>query len=429
MAAFSVDLTRSALEARRHGVILHSVGDTRLDAERVEIGGRWRTNFSTCSYLGLHAHPAAIAGSIDAAAKWGTQYSSSVAVSHVALYEELEQLLVEMYGRPCFVVPSTTYAHMTYFSAFVRPQDVIMLDAAVHTSVRFASMMCRGNGTAVLGVDLAKPDEALRKIDAAAAKHPGATVYVCADGVYSMRGSCVAVDLVHAIAQMPRTVAYIDDAHGMSLDGPRGQGIFWTAYSAAHGSPGESVVVASSMSKGFGSSGGFLVLGSAEQRRLLATAPSPIMFGGPLVPAVLGACVAVARLHVSGEVVALQLRLRANVKLAVTALQARGVRLLSVPEHHRSPILYVVVGDTTQTFLAVRAMLDAGVFVMAVAYPVVPHELAGVRITITARHTRDDIERMVECAALHLLPRVATCDSVTVSVAVAIRASAPRSKL
>ena len=92
----SLDIVDAALrEAVGFGLCHVDADDTPLDGRRVEIDGRPRLNFTSCSYLGLELDPRLVRGASDALERYGTQFSASRGYISAPLYAELEELLSE----------------------------------------------------------------------------------------------------------------------------------------------------------------------------------------------------------------------------------------------------------------------------------------------------------------------------------------------
>lgn len=90
-----------------------------------------------------------------------------------------------------------------------------------------------------------------------------AVAYVC-DGVYSMGGNAPIRDLRY-LQDRYGLFLYIDDAHGVSICGKNGEGFARSQYG---NELGERTIIAASLGKGFGASGGMLMLGTARQEEL-----------------------------------------------------------------------------------------------------------------------------------------------------------------
>ncbi len=64
----------------------------------------------------------------------------------------------------------------------------------------------------------------------------------------------------------------------------------------------------------------------------------------------------------------------------------------------QSAILPIVLGSSRRAVEAMRQMGEAGYFVPAIRFPTVPRDTARLRVTISARHTPEQIKGC--CAAL-----------------------------
>ena len=90
----------------------------------------------------------------------------------------------------------------------------------------------------------------------------------------------------------------------------------------------ERVIVATSLAKAFGCGGGLLVFRDQRERERVRMCGGTLLFSGPLQPPMLGAALASARLHLTGELVALQDRLRERVLYTNHTMRAAGLPLL-----------------------------------------------------------------------------------------------------
>ncbi|TGT35942.1 aminotransferase class I/II-fold pyridoxal phosphate-dependent enzyme, partial [Mesorhizobium sp. M8A.F.Ca.ET.167.01.1.1] len=95
---------------------------------------------------------------------------------------------------------------------------------------------------------------------------------------------------------------YIDDAHGISLFGDKGQGFARSQMDEL----GSRTIVAASLGKGFGASGGMLMLGTVHQENLFRRFAVAHAFSASINNASIGAALASARLHRTDELARLR---------------------------------------------------------------------------------------------------------------------------
>ncbi len=376
------------------GIAQRTTEDGAYDGRVVHIDGRAARNFGSCSYLGLQHHPALTEGAIDAIRRYGTQFSSSRAYLSPTLYRDVEALLSELFGVPAMVTPSTTLGHVAALPVLVTRDDAALFDRQVHHSAQTAVALAAALGARVEAVahnDVAALARRAREL----AREHGRVWHLC-DGVYSMFGDFAPVGaLMELLDEIPSLHLYVDDAHGMGWYGTRGRG-----YALERAGAHPRVVVATSLSKSFAASGGALLIADPELRRLVRNCGGPMTFSGPLPPAALGALAASARVHLSGELPALQEALRARLAYATRRAGELGLPMVNAPD---APVRFLAAGDEAVARALVRRLLDAGFWTNAAGFPAVPRGRAGVRFTITNPLTFEDIEALLTAMA-ELLP-------------------------
>ena len=194
--------------------------DQRLDGRCVRIRNRDRINFASCSYLGLELDPRLKQGAIEAAERYGTQFSSSRAYISAPQYEELESLLDSIFDGFALVTPSTTLGHLSALPVLIAEEDAAILDHQVHHTVQLATGQLRLQGTHVELVRHGRFDLLEQRISELKASHRH--VWYLADSVYSMYGDFAPLKaLGWLLARHEQLHLYIDDAHGMSWRGRR----------------------------------------------------------------------------------------------------------------------------------------------------------------------------------------------------------------
>lgn len=371
--------------------------------EWLTVQGQRLLSFASCSYLGLQRHPALIEGAIEATRRWGTQFSMSRVACSAPPYEEVEELLCRIFAAEAVLVTaSTTAANLTYLVASVSSRDAVVLDSLAHSSMHMAASLCAGRGTKVIVVpSRASRGDALALVAAAAREH--GRVFFCCDGVYSMRGDMIPVQFVEDVLALGDNVhVYVDDAHGMSLMGGRGEGAL-----LARTPLRPRLVVSTSLNKSFSAAGGCVIFPSREEREALFLSPSPLTYSGPLQIPQLGAAVASARLHLSGGLRPFQRALRDNLRRFHAQAAAEGIPL-SYPSA-LVPICMVTLGETEDVIeVSTRLRVDEGLFVTPAFYPTVPTGQGGIRMTITAAHSHEEIDRAAQALARCVPERLKT---------------------
>ncbi|MHB9755213.1 8-amino-7-oxononanoate synthase [Streptomyces sp. BYX5S] len=236
-------------------------------------------------YLGLARHPEVVEGAAAAARRWGGGATGSRLVTgSTELHARLERELAEFCGFEAALVFSSGYAaNLAAVTALAPHGSLIVSDAGNHASLIDGCRLARGATQVTAHAD----PEAVRK---ALGTHQGPAVVVT-DSVFSVDGDRAPVGELAEAAREFGAGLIVDDAHGLGVVGPGGQGVPYAA-----GLAGAADAVATvTLSKSLGSQGG-AVLGPARVIDHLVNAARTFIFDTGLAPAACGAALAALRL-------------------------------------------------------------------------------------------------------------------------------------
>ncbi|WP_280343254.1 aminotransferase class I/II-fold pyridoxal phosphate-dependent enzyme [Nocardia neocaledoniensis] len=356
------------------------------------VEGKSLLNFESCSYLGLEMHPEVKQGVKDAADRYGALFSASRSYLSSPLYAEAEDLLSHLFGRPTLIAPTTTLGHISALPSLVAEQDALILDRQAHNSIYVASSLVRDYNPNVSSIPHSDLTELGARVEELSSSHE--RVWYALDGLYSMEADFAPAEaLNHLMKRFPKLWLYVDDAHSVSWSGKRGRGYALEALDSATLSRS---VVAMSLGKAFGAVGGALTFPNNELLERVFTLGGPMLFSGQVQPPMLGAVVASARLHLAEAVQPLQDRLCSLIELFNRRAAERDLPLTS---DSVAPIRCITVGSVDRTYRAIRDLRDGGYLVGLAAFPAVPMDRAGLRVTLTCHHSEADIENLVSAMA------------------------------
>ena len=86
-------------------------------------------------------------------------------------------------------------------------------------------------------------------------------------------------------------------------------------------------------------------------------------------------------------------RLRDNTQAFRDGIDTIGLKLLG----GESAITPIIIGETPEAYAMASSLMEDGVFLGAVGYPVVPKGEARLRVQISAALTEDDLDFSLEC--------------------------------
>lgn len=354
--------------------------------------GREVVEFINCSYLGLDVHPAIVQAASEVVKEWGVHFCCARSRFTIAPNRDLEEELSRLFGGYAVTFPSVTSGHLSALPLVAsgallpgrrRSGVRLVFDRFAHASMQSLKPLLREHATVVT---IEHDDVAALRHEIALAHEADEDAVYLADSVYSMGGVCP-LDEVLDLAEREGAYLYLDDAHGTSIYGERGEGY---VLSRLKGALPPSILVAFSLAKGFGANGGGILLSSEEQRRALRSFGQTYAFSAPLDFSVVAAARASYRLHADGSVRRLQDRLWQKVALYDSL----------VPDRHegKSPIRMVPMRSREHAIEAGAALVERGFFVSVALYPVVALDQPQLRVCLSVDHDDDDIRGL--CAAL-----------------------------
>lgn len=343
-------------------------------------------DFVRCSYLGLDNHPAIVASAIDAIqAHHSLHWSCARTRLNFDLLAELEETLSEMFRARVLASSTVMLANLGAMPLLSSGQltggrkPVVVFDRSAHISLAYHKPVV-ADETRVETISHNDID-ALERL---CREHP-VVAYVC-DGVYSMGGNSP-VDELRQLQDRYGLFLYIDDAHGISLFGRQGEGFARSQFPQVLG---DRTIIAASLAKGFGASGGMLMIGTADHEALFRRYSIPYAFSVAPNLAAVGAALGSCKIHRSEELGERQRRLAQRIEVF-------DGRVATAEQGNSLPIRMVAVGPEAKAIAIARELLDSGFYTLVTFFPTVAQGKAGIRVCITADHEVRDIEGLCDC--------------------------------
>jgi 8-amino-7-oxononanoate synthase len=321
-------------------------------------------SFASNDYLGLTRHPDVVEAAHRALDRWGTGSGSArLIVGSRPVHSELERALAAWKGTERAVLFTTGFAaNLGVMVACAGPEVLVCSDELNHASIIDGRRLAHAE-LAVFGHrDVAHLDRLLARAGARRA-------LVVSETVFSMDGDVAPVDDLVDVCARHGALLVLDEAHAVL--GPTV-------------APAEHVVRVGTLSKTLGSLGGF-VAGAARYTDLVVNRARSFIFTTASTPADAAAALAALRVVRSAEGDTLRARLRRHVD--------------RLRPGHPSPILPYVCGSETHALDAAAALLDAGLLVTAIRPPTVPRGTSRLRVTLSAAHTDDQVDRLARALA------------------------------
>ena len=347
----------------------------REDGLWIERDGKRLLSFSCNDYLNLTQHPAIKQAAIDAIEKYGVGSGASRLVTgNHPLYAQLEVRLARIKQTEAAVVFGSGYlANAGIIPVVIGRKGLVLVDELSHACLFAGAELSRGKVLAFRHNDVA---EARKLLARHRSSHDHALIVT--DGVFSMDGDLAPLADLLAVADEHDAWLMSDDAHGLGVVGDgRGSSFVGNTHIPLPLQMG-------TLSKAVGSYGGYLCA-SGPVVDLIRNRARTLIYSTGLPPA----CVAAA-------IAALDLIEREQDYAATPLRKAKMfTRRVGLAEA-QSPIVPVIIGDEEATLAASRMLVEEGYFAAAIRPPSVPAGAARLRLTFTAKHSDQTIERLAD---------------------------------
>ena len=346
-------------------------GTTSLDGRSQEI---WCNN----DYLGFSHDPRIREALMGAAKRYGTSASASPLITgHTEAHQALEERLAAFTRRDRALVFSTGYlTNLGVVQALTERGDILLEDRLNHASLLDAARLARAKCRRYRHADAT---DAARLLEIHHAR------MILTEGVFSMDGDTAPLAELSASAGANNALLLCDDAHGIGVLGERGGGLLENTRLTQSDVP----LLVGTLGKALGSQGGF-VAGPADLIEHLLQHTRSYGYSTALAPPLAAAADQALQLLVDEP--EHLLRLRANIAYFHQCSVQQSLPLQATD----TAIQPLIVG-TPEAALAISQFLsERGFAVCAIRPPTVPAGTSRLRITLSARHTHEQIERFIE---------------------------------
>jgi 8-amino-7-oxononanoate synthase len=350
---------------------------TSPQGSKIKFGEKEYINFSSNDYLGLSTHPYVI----DRAKKAIDEYGYGSGASRLLgggsiLHKKLEVKVAQFKNTEAALIFNSGYSANTGIIPVITDEDsTIFSDELNHASIIDGCRLSKAKTMVYRHKDLTHLEELLRKEDER-------RKIILTDTVFSMGGDIAPLEGIFDICKNYNAVLYIDDAHGTGILG-NGKG----ALSHFNIKPEPWLIQMGTFSKAIGSFGAFIA-GSPDVIEWVINNARSFIFSTTLPPCIVAASTAALEL-IEGDSELIK-RLWANRNEVAHLLNDIGYDIME----SETPIIPIRTGTIENTLKISRHLYKKGIFAPAIRPPTVKEPR--IRITVTAAHTDEDIERLIE---------------------------------
>lgn len=341
----------------------------------MQVNGKTMLTFCSNDYLGLANHPEIIKTFQQAANQYGVGSGAAHLVNgHSRLHQQLEEALAEFTKRERALLFSTGYmANLGLTTALAERHDTVYQDRLNHASLLDAAQL---SGAKLVRYPHNDVEQLAKRMQAPTSGQK----LIVTDGVFSMDGDTAPVKALAALAKQQEAWLIVDDAHGFGVLGSTGAGLL----EAEQLEPEDSVLMGT-LGKAIGTAGAF-VAGSNDLIEYLIQTARPYIYTTAQPPAIAAASLASLQL-VQTET---WRREWLNQLIQMFRQGAKQLGLALMPSS--TAIQPILIGENAQALAISQQLETMGILITAIRPPTVPINTARLRITLSAAHTQQQVE-------------------------------------
>ena len=348
----------------------------RLQFPYIEVEGNKLLDFSSNNYLGLADNQDfldAVQEKCRGLCVGAT--GSRLLTGHSSINSELEKKIADWKGfESALLFPSGYQANLGTIAAVAQPGDTVYLDKLCHASIIDGAKLSGARVRVFKHKDYSELKDKLQK-------QSGGNKVVVTDGVFSMDGDAADLTILCELRKDFGFALLVDDAHGTGVTGEGGRGTI----SAQKIKTNEIDILTGTLSKALAGQGGFVCAGKSVTDLLINKSRSFIYSTGISPWLAAAGLLALDFIRTTGVQKELEKR-----------IDYLKMKLPGIKPDHPSAICPIMIGDEKKALDVSLEMQKKGFFLPAIRYPTVKKDEARLRISLSAAHTTDHIDNLLE---------------------------------
>lgn len=353
---------------------IYSPTEARINGKRTILAG-------TNNYLGLTFDEECLDAAHAALDQLGTGTTGSrMANGSFSDHRALEREIAAFYECDKAIVFTTGYqANLAVISGLANNEDTIVIDADSHASIYDG---CRLSGADVVRFRHNNPDDLHKRLRRLGSRATNTLVVI--EGIYSMLGDKARIGEIIEVKNAHGALLVVDEAHSLGVLGERGRGLVEEA-----GVIRDTDFIVGTFSKSLASTGGYCV-SNHPQLDLIRYASRPYIFTASPCPSVIASTrEALKRVENGAD---LRARLWHHAHRLYRHLLDAGYELGPEP----CPVIAALLDTREQALALWRGLHEHGVYVNLIFPPATPEGKSLVRISVSAAHTDEQIDKICE---------------------------------
>ena len=347
----------------------------------IHVNNKTVLNFCANNYLGLSNNYEIVKSSQDALKKWGFGLSSVRFICGTqSIHTKLENKISTFLKKEDTILYTSCYdANGGLFETLLDSEDAIISDSLNHASIIDGVRLCKAKRYRYQNSNMEELEEILKNTQSNRFR------LITTDGVFSMDGYIAKLDIICKLAKKYNALVHVDDSHATGFVGKTGRG------SAEYHNVLDQVdIITSTLGKALGGASGGFTSSNKEIISMLRQKSRPYLFSNSLAPVIVAASIKVLDMLENSN------NLIDQVNENTKYFRSKMIELGFTIKEGIHPIVPVMIGDAKLAQKMADDMLNENVYVIGFSYPVVPKDEARIRVQISAAHTKQELNKVIE---------------------------------
>jgi 5-aminolevulinate synthase len=350
--------------------------------ERFE--GKERAVEVWCSndYLNLSQHPVVIMESTKVIKELGTGSGGTRNISGTSTYHaDLENCLADLHHKESSLLfPSAYTANQSTLWTLCKKLEgcEVYSDELNHAS------MIQGIKNANVPTHVFRHNDTEHLEELLKTSNANTPKIIVFESLYSMEGLRSPIKKIVSLAKKYNALTYLDEVHSVGLYGPEGRGI-----AAELGAEDDIDIINGTLSKAFGQMGGYVAASKDIIDFIRSFAPG-FIFTSSANPSIAAASLVAIELAKGADL--LRKNIRNNSDLIRLGLKDSSIPFLENDSH----IIPIHLYEPDLCKEAAKVLIEEyGIYIQPIFFPTVPKGDERFRVTITPKHSAEDIQTFV----------------------------------
>ena len=374
---FKIHLKNSLNKIKEEGLYKDERIITSPQSGKIIVKSKEVLNFCANNYLGLSSHPEIIKAAKLTLESHGFGMSSVRFICGTQdLHKKLEEKISNFLETEDTILYAAAFdANGGLFEPLLTADDAIISDELNHASIIDGVRLCKAQRFRYKNSNMSDLEDQLKKTQNSRYR------IIVTDGVFSMDGYIAKLDVICDLADKYKALVMVDDCHATGFVGKKGKG------TAEYCNVLNRVdIITGTLGKAMGGAMGGFTSGRKEIIEMLRQKSRPYLFSNSLAPSIVGASIKAFEIIEKDN--QFKSKLDKNTKYFRTKIKELGFEI----KESVHPIVPIMLFDAKIAQKFAHDLLKNGIYVVGFFYPVVPKDLARIRVQISASHTINEID-------------------------------------